>query len=32
MEELIIKREEKLSIFFDKLNLFEEMIKKKQNC
>ena len=29
MEELIIKREEKLNIFFDKLNLFEEIIKKK---
>ena len=29
IEELIIKREEKLNIFFDKLNLLEEMIKKK---
>ena len=29
MEELIIKREEKLNIFFDKLNLFEELINKK---
>ena len=29
MEELIIKREEKLNIFFEKLNMFEELIKKK---
>ncbi len=29
MEELIIKREEKLNIFFEKLNIFEEIIKKR---
>ena len=28
-EEMIIKREEKLNILFDRINLFEEMIKKK---